>query len=231
MENVLYNLKNVLDTNFEKSINDNNTLLNSVLHDISIIDEIEKKIDNNVKIILKEILHDLETGLFSGINALYRNAYVSLRSAIELSLAYIYFIDHNYDYLFWQKDEFDLTWSAIKDENKGILRQRYLSLFAEDKYDTLIENYVRLYHECSQSVHGKYEYMFTTQLTNLTYSKDIFLKYIKMEGDAIKLIISILLIRHTNLYSQINEKYIQEIDDILKSQKLHRLLKILKETR
>lgn len=229
MDNILYDLKKALDENFDVSIKNHNSSINELQNLIAIIAEIERNINNETKIIIKEIVHDLETGIYSAVNALYRNAFVSLRSGIELSLAYIYFVDHNYDYLFWQRDKFDLTWSAIKDENSGILRRNYLSLFVEDDFSFLIDNYKHLYHECSQSVHGKYAYMFTTQFTNLEYTKEIFDKFIKTEKEVIQLIISILIIRHSDVYAKINESYLSELDDILKNQKLRNLLAKLKE--
>ena len=231
MDNILYDLKKILDENFTVSIQDNNASINKLQNRISIIAEVEKNIKNDTIIIIKEIVHDLESGIYSATNALYRNAFVCLRSGIELSLAYIYFVDHNYDYLFWQKDEFELTWSAIKDENSGILRHKYLSLFVEDDFSVLIHNYIRLYHECSQSVHGKYAYMFSTQLTNLRYSEEIFNNFIKTEEEVINLIISILIIRHNDVYMIIDESYLSEVDDILKSQRLHGLIKKLKGDR
>ena len=96
---LIESFKNRLDYNISKSIKENDKKLSEISLNIEVIEEITSRINNDTQIILKEIIHDLISGLYSGLQALYRNAYISLRSGIELSLTYVYFLDHNYEYL------------------------------------------------------------------------------------------------------------------------------------
>lgn len=97
---LIESFKNRLDDNISKSIKENDKKLSEISLNIEVIEEITSHINNDTQIILKEIIHDLISGLYSGLQALYRNAYISLRSGIELSLTYVYFLDHKLELIF-----------------------------------------------------------------------------------------------------------------------------------
>lgn len=135
--------KNKLDDNISKSIKENDKKLSEISLNIEVIEEITSHISSDTQIILKEIIHDLISGLYSGLQALYRNAYISLRSGIELSLAYVYFLDHNYEYLFWKQDKYDVRWSVLENEEMGVLNKKYLALFCNDEFENLFNLYIK----------------------------------------------------------------------------------------
>lgn len=104
MKNVFIGFKKVLDENFNISLMENENIIKKILFQIEVIEEIINKTNKAANIMMKEVVYDLETSIYSGLIGLYRNAYISLRSEIELCLAYIYFVDHNYNYIFWKRD-------------------------------------------------------------------------------------------------------------------------------
>ena len=112
LEGLIIDFKTELDENISMSLKENNKKLDKVSLNIEIVEEIVANINSEPQIILKEVIHDLISALYSGLQALYRNSYISLRSAIELSLVYVYFLDHNYDYFFWKQDKYDVKWSV-----------------------------------------------------------------------------------------------------------------------
>lgn len=161
LEGLIKDFRNELDDNVSMSIKENDKKLDRVFLNIEIVEEIVEQIDSEPQVILREVIHDLISSLYSGLQALYRNSYISLRSGIELSLGYVYFLDHNYDYLFWKQDKYDVKWSVLESEEVGVLSKKYLSLFSEDDFNALFISCREIYRECSQFVHGKYQYMHT----------------------------------------------------------------------
>jgi hypothetical protein len=106
--------------------------------------------------IFAQIISALELGLFSLVSGLYRQAYGSLRLAVELSAGISWFSTHRLDLAEWQTGQFDLVWREITNTDEGILSPRYRKAFfpefkEEKKYDSLCKT---LYRELSEYVHG-----------------------------------------------------------------------------
>ncbi len=229
IEELLEIFKNKLDDNISKSIKENDKKISEIALNIEVIEEISSHIDNDTQIILKEIIHDLISGLYSGLQALYRNAYISLRSGIELSLAYVYFLDHNYEYLFWKQDKYDVKWAVLENGETGVLNRRYLSLFCEDEFEDLFTLCRKIYRGCSQFVHGKYEYMYTVKHQIVDYNKNTLVEFLDMYYDLTNVVIALLLIRHSNSNLGIDETYKGIIEKNLKKLQLISTLEKIKE--
>lgn len=227
---LIHDFKCTLDENISNALKENAKKLNEISFNIEIIEDIAAHIDSQPQPILKEVLHDLISSLYSGLQALYRNAYISLRSGMELTLAYIYFVDHNYDYLFWKKDEYDVKWSVLENTENGVLSEKYLSMFCNDKFDLLFDCCRDIYRCCSQFVHGKYEYMHTVKHQNVKYCKQTFEKYLDMLQKITNVIIALLLIRHSGASKlNIDETYRAEIEENLKKLQLTDTMEKIKE--
>ena len=229
IDEMIAGFQSELNVNITKTLNENEKGLSNAIINIEIIQEISNNIEGETGAVLKEIIHDLISGLYSGLQALYRNAYISLRSGIELSLAYIYFVDHNYDFLYWKIDKYDVKWSVLSDSKKGVLSQEYLSMFSNDDFSTLFEQCREIYRSCSQFVHGKYEYMHTVRQQTVKYDQVLFEKYVDMYEKLGVVIISLLLIRHSNMELRINEVYKVKIEECLKRMNLKYTLDKIKE--
>lgn len=229
MEKMIKSFRDELDDNISKSLEDNTKEFAAVVLNIEIIEEIVGNINSASNTILKEILHDLISGLYSGLQALYRNAYISLRSGMELTLAYIYFLDHNYDYLFWKKDEYDVRWSVLENSETGVLSEKYLSMFCEDNFEKLFASCKVIYKKCSQFVHGKYEYMHTFKQQSVKYDSEMYKDFLITIYKFTNAVMALLLIRHSNLHININEVYKSIIEENLKQLQLADTLKKIKE--
>ena len=229
LEGLIIDFKKELDENISMSLKENNKKLDKVSLNIEIVEEIVAHINSEPQSILKEVIHDLISALYSGLQALYRNSYISLRSAIELSLGYVYFLDHNYDYLFWKKDKYDVKWSVLENEEVGVLSKKYLSLFSEDSFNILFSSCREIYRDCSQFVHGKYEYMHTVRHQSLKYDKKTFDEFLNMLFKCTNVLIALLLIRHGDLHLDIDETYKDMIEENLKLLQLTETLEKIKE--
>lgn len=107
-------------------------------------------------VIFAQVISALEMGLFALVSGLYRQAYGSLRLAVELIAGLSWFSCHRLDLAEWQSGGKDLIWREIINSEEGILSPRYRKAFfpelnEERKYNGL---YGKLYRELSEHVHG-----------------------------------------------------------------------------
>jgi hypothetical protein len=106
--------------------------------------------------IFDQIVSGLELGLFALVSGLYRQAYGSLRLAVELTAGVCWFSTHRLDLAEWQSGERDLIWKEITNDEEGVLSPRFRKAFfpelnEERKYNGLNK---KLYRELSEYVHG-----------------------------------------------------------------------------
>jgi hypothetical protein len=107
-------------------------------------------------VIFVQVISVLEMGIFSLVSGLYRQAYGSMRLAIELIAGLSWFSTHRLDLAEWQSGEKDLIWREITNQEEGVLSPRYRKAFfpelnEERRYGGL---YAKLYRELSEYVHG-----------------------------------------------------------------------------
>jgi hypothetical protein len=166
-------------------------------------------------VILKEVSYDLLSSIYISTNGMYRNAYISLRSAIELGVSFFYFTDHNYDFLDWKRNKFDMTWTRLNDYDKGVLSKRYLNLFNEQfNSEEFIDTVKEVYRECSEYVHGKYEYMHSLKSAKIIFDKETFMSWGSMFIKVIDIILILLSVRFKDRLKLIEQDYIESMNDI-----------------
>lgn len=89
----------------------------------------------------------------------YRQAFSSLRLALELWLAGISFSTTERELRAWKARKQDIVWGKLIDENNGILSKALISLFCPQleqhaaSYRVICE---KIYRECSEYVHGNH---------------------------------------------------------------------------
>lgn len=177
----------------------------------------ENLVDTPTNVILQEIGYDLLSSIYICTNGMYRNAYISLRSAIELGMGFFYFTDHNYDFLEWQRNKFDLTWSRLNDYEKGVLSKKYLSIFNEKfNSEVYIELVSEIYRECSEYVHGKYAYMHSIESQRIIFNKEKFINWSDMFIKLTEMILILLTVRFKGKLVMLNEYQLESINDIFK---------------
>ncbi|WP_366923615.1 hypothetical protein MFMK1_000521 [Metallumcola ferriviriculae] len=174
--------------------------------------------DLSTNIILKEIGYDLLSSIYISTNGMYRNAYISLRSAVELGISFFYFTDHNYHFLQWKRNVFDMTWSRLVDVDKGVLSNKYLSLFNEAfNTELFIETVKEIYRNCSEYVHGKYEYMHSIGTQRITYDKAKFMQWSTIFLRTVELLLILLSVRFTEKINDLNQDHKETMNEIYKN--------------
>ncbi len=104
-------------------------------------------------------LEQVEFSCLLLLSGMYRQAFASLRLALELLFGAIYFSAHKLDYLEWQNGSRDLNWQTVTDENSGVLSKRFSNAFFPELSNQLEMQHQlakALYRQLSEFVHGNY---------------------------------------------------------------------------
>lgn len=104
---------------------------------------------------LKEYQHALNAVCHGN----YRQAFTSLRLALELWLAAISFSSSEKDLRAWRARKQDIVWSNLIDKDNGVLSKHHIVLFfpeIEQHAATFRVICEKLYRECSEYVHGNH---------------------------------------------------------------------------
>jgi hypothetical protein len=102
-------------------------------------------------------LREIQLSLLSALNASYRQAFVSLRLALEHWFSGIAFSTNEICFRSWVLNEKDVSWSEINDPETGVLSERFVHIFwpasknRAPKYRNIANS---VYRECSEYVHG-----------------------------------------------------------------------------
>lgn len=226
-EQLLNSTSEELSHNMRRHTEECNEIISLMVNRLNLIDYWNEELlkDISTVVILKEVGYDLLSSIYIGANGMYRNAYISLRSAIELGVGFFYFTDHNYDFLDWKRNKFDMTWTRLNDFDKGVLSKRYLNLFNEQfNTNEFIEAVGEVYRECSEYVHGKYEYMHSLTSSKITFNKETFIKWGEMFIKIIDLILILLSVRFKEKLKLIDGDKIEVINEIYKNMGFRELM-------
>ncbi len=106
--------------------------------------------------IFDQIISGLELGLFALVSGQYRQAYGSLRLAVELTAGVCWFSTNRLELAEWQSGERDLIWKEMTNQDEGVLSPRFRKAFFPELKEELKYNGLnkKLYRELSEYVHG-----------------------------------------------------------------------------
>ncbi|MDD4438155.1 MAG: hypothetical protein PHS04_09000 [Tissierellia bacterium] len=104
---------------------------------------------NNVIEILNELHEDVNSSFYQTLFGLYRSAHMHLRSCIELSMQYLYFLEHPVEYTLWQNGDFVIKHDRITEYLKQHPRIKSQEL------DDVINNITKHWKMLSKHIHGE----------------------------------------------------------------------------
>lgn len=216
----LEQVMNKLHDNFDQTNDQNIRELNNFIFYIDLLEQICNSIEKSIsKDVLSEAQSDLVSSLIFCFQGYYRQANICLRSSIELILSFLYYYDHQYDFILWKNDCMDMTWTQLTNSDKGVFNNSFLSIVHGKKVDVskCLEKIKELYHLTSQYVHGKYSYMQKNLNDRIQYSSELVDAYFKTSEEIIKLEIIMLYIRFNgSIVSCLDLNDISRIDNFVK---------------
>jgi hypothetical protein len=161
----------------------------------SIIDPQEKGIIDTVSAQLESATLNLTLGL-------YRQAFSSLRLALEMGLASIYFSVNKMELHEWLDGRMDIKWSKLVDEENGVLSERFAMAFFSDMGDE-VESYrtkaISVYRKLSEYVHGNNE-TWAGGGIKLIYNDDLFNKYCDYFRTVFEVVLFSAICRYAKLF-------------------------------
>lgn len=107
--------------------------------------------------IFKLAFLEYQHALYSFAFAQYRQAHISLRLFLELSLSGIMFSAHEIDAHLWHKGQKDSNWSSLISKDNGVLSKAFIGAFFDALKEYSGEYHAMaaaVYRECSEYVHG-----------------------------------------------------------------------------
>ena len=213
-----------LENNSRVAVEKNEKIYSQIIMYLNSVEVFCDLLENEqIKLVMNEVCYDLISSVYMASNGMYRNAYICLRSAIELALAVLYFLDHNFDFLLWQENQYDVKWAVLNNKEQGVLSNRYLNLFCESNTDfgRFIEKVEDIYHNCSEYVHGKYSFMQTNFMqTKIKYDSSIFKEWSENWFDEVKVITLLLAIRLHKKLGELNDEIKKQLAEDAKDYEL-----------
>ena len=211
LKKVFSDINEVIDENVKETIEKHNVEFGKLLLKMEIVQQFGSVISSSCSEVLNEVQNDILNSVIFMSQAFYRNSMMCLRSAMELSLSFIYYHDRNYEFLLWKNNRMDMTWSKLFDSENSVISQKYLNLFISGnlKIDELRETIRKHYHECSEYVHGKYEYMQSINEMKVEYAAGAVKEYFEQANGVIDILILLLFIRfgaEYNLRTLVDDK-------------------------
>jgi len=182
--------------------------------------------DPQEKIILETVSAQLESSNYNLIIGLYRQAFSSLRLALEMGLAAIYFSASKLEMHEWLDGRMDIKWSRLIDEENGVLSKRFTKAFFSEVIDD-VENYrknaICVYRKLSEYVHGNNETWVNGSI-KITYNDNTFEKYCRYYKTVTETILFSALCRYSKLLDESERESLQfvteEFNHILKIREL-----------
>lgn len=185
---------------------------------LDLISEITEKISEVANAqILEEIQHDFYSSILFLTQGFYRYSMIAMRSMLELSIAFIYFTDNNYDYLLWKNNKYDVSFSKLTDVDNGVLTLTYLEIFNNSNSIDMLkirEKALEEYRICSEYVHGKFNYMNSKENPSIKYNEELFSSYEDRVNNIIDIVIIMLNIRFNKELSTMDSPQLNTINQI-----------------
>lgn len=141
--------------------------------------------------ILETVSTQLESATLNVTYGMYRQAFTSLRLALEMGLGAAYFSVHKLELQEWLDGRADIKWSSLTDENIGVLSNRFAKAFFpefENDMNSYLIKAKEVYRKLSEYVHGNNE---TWEACSIKISYDE--KLINFYFDSINLVSEIIL--------------------------------------
>lgn len=210
IKELFMNINQTTENNVVNTVNVHNNEIGKLLLKVELIQQAGDIINSSCNKVLREVVNDITNSLIFMTQAFYRNSMMCLRSAIELSLSYVYYHDHNYEYILWKNNKVDMSWAKLF-ADEGIVNKQYLSLFISGqlKIDEFRNKIKECYHKCSEYVHGKYMYMQSIKEMKITYDEEAVREYFNQINSVADITILLLFIRfgkEYDLYSNLVDK-------------------------
>jgi hypothetical protein len=184
----------------------------NVHHIASCLFEFSETIEDvNERELLNVVSAQIEASSINLALGLYRQAFSSLRLALELGLGVIYFSIYKLEYREWLNGRNDIKWAKLIDHDNGVLSLRLTEAFFPELSASVIyyNNKARaIYRKMSEFVHGNYETWKKSGL-NITKNDELIAQYFSNLSDLKEVLMFCLACRYINSFSAEKKEAVQ----------------------
>ncbi|MGW6221745.1 hypothetical protein ACWF8U_17905 [Streptomyces olivaceus] len=141
---------------------------------------------------------DFGLAFYAAMSGLYRQAFSTLRSFLEVTVGAAYLSSHEFKRRQWVNGKLDISWKAITSTESGIYSTPFLNEFCPEavtEQEETLEDLKRAYRRCSEYIHGNVS---TSQMlpTDISYREDITKEWLTVATSAVSTTIHCLMVRY-----------------------------------
>lgn len=182
-------IRETLSKNHEETLKNHGNKIWELEDKIEEILKVKKeiKIDTNVDNLFKEILSDIYISINNSCMSMYRVAHMSLRSSLELSFGMLFFMENKLFFDLWKNSKFELSWTKLT-KDPTLIEYLVLKGNQRDKVTNLFQEARKCYSNCSEYLHGRYQYMHCVKNATYSYEETFFTEWYKMTNEILEII-------------------------------------------
>lgn len=172
-------------------------------------------LDPQEKQMLVTVSTQLESATLNLVLGLYRQAFASLRLALEMGLATMYFSVNKMELHEWLDGRSDIKWSKLVDEENGVLSRRFSNAFfteCSSYTDEYRNKAISTYRKLSEYVHGNNGTWEKCGL-KLVYKPDLLEFYFNSFKSVSEVILFVAVCRYTRLLDETTRESLQFIPE------------------
>ncbi|MFE6481433.1 hypothetical protein ACFVGN_00595 [Streptomyces sp. NPDC057757] len=141
---------------------------------------------------------DFGLSFYAAMSGLYRQAFSSLRSFLEVAIGATYLSSHEFKRRQWVSGKLDISWSSITSPEDGLYSSPFLEEFCPEvigEQNERLTSLKRAYRRCSEYIHGNIP---TSQLlpTDLSYKDDITEEWLSVAESSLTAALHCLMVRY-----------------------------------
>lgn len=190
----------------------------NVHHIASCLFEFSETIEDvNERELLNVVSAQIEASSINLALGLYRQAFSSLRLALELGLGVIFFSIYKLEHREWLNGNNDIKWANLIDQENGVLSVRLTKAFFPE-LSTSVKDYnskaCSIYRKLSEFVHGNYGTWKKSGLI-LTKNNELISQYFGILSELKEVLMFCLACRYINSFSHEKKEAVQFLTEEL----------------
>ncbi|MEU2089679.1 hypothetical protein [Nocardia beijingensis] len=199
VEKIMLELHQSCRENIEQAAKSNRAEIDRVLH-------LEADIATWLRILgtqpesqqLKSAHRDFGLAFYAAMSGLYRQAFSSLRSFLEVAIGAAFLSSHELKRRQWVSGDLDISWSSIMSIDDGLYSHHFLKEFCSEvlgEQQPVIVSLKSVYRICSEYIHGNVS---TSQLlpADISYDEAVCRQWLSVAGAALIGTMHCLMVRY-----------------------------------
>ncbi|MGW2487493.1 hypothetical protein ACWCV9_09760 [Streptomyces sp. NPDC001606] len=141
---------------------------------------------------------DLGLAFYAALSGLYRQAFSSLRSFIEVTAGATFLSSHEFKRRQWVSGAIDISWKSITSPDDGLYSTSFLKEFCPEAMgdkEQMLDSLKLTYRRCSEYIHGNVS---TSRMlpTEIVYREDIVKEWLAVASSGLLAVMHCLMVRY-----------------------------------